>query len=92
MKINVNGVEELFCKYAHGLVPFALVASAGTKSLAVFYYWYIKMVNASFVFIDEYDAFYHFSLSQCLVNLIKHIPDTQVFLSTHNTDLISNDI
>ena len=50
------------------------------------------MAKASFVYIDEFDAFYHFELSQAIIELIKQLPDTQVFLSTHNTDLISNDI
>lgn len=37
---------------------FFKIASTGTRSLALFYYWYIRMKNASFVFIDEFDAFY----------------------------------
>ena len=32
--------------------------------MALFYYWYIRMEKASFVFIDEFDAFYHFELSE----------------------------
>lgn len=41
-----------------------MIASTGTRSLALFYYWYIRMEQASFVFIDEFDAFYHFELSE----------------------------
>ncbi len=92
VKINVNGSEELYCKFAHETVPFTVIASTGTLSLALFYYWYIKMASASFVFIDEYDAFYHFALSQHLVACLKELKDVQILLSTHNTDLISNDI
>lgn len=88
----VPGNKELFCKFANGSVMFASVASTGTKSLALFYYWYIKMSKASFVYIDEYDAFYHFELSQELVTLVKKLQDTQIILSSHNTDLISNDL
>lgn len=90
--IEVNGQKELFCKFNNSMVPFVMVASTGTRSLALFYYWYLKMKQASFVYIDEYDAFYHFELSQALVELIKELKNSQVFLSTHNTDLISNDI
>lgn len=90
--IDLNGVKEMYCKFTKQTVPFSLIASTGTKSLALFYYWYIKMSQASLVFIDEYDAFYHFELSQALVDLIKSLKNTQVFLSTHNTDLLSNDI
>ena len=91
VEIN-NGVKELFCKYSNRTVPFTAVASTGTRSLALFYYWFLKMNRASFVYVDEYDAFYHFELSQELVKLVKTIPNVQVILSTHNTDLITNDI
>lgn len=91
MELN-NGIKELFCMFSKGPVPFSVVASTGTKSLALFYYWFLKMNKASFVFVDEYDAFYHFELSQELVKLIKPLSDTQIILSTHNTDLISNDL
>ena len=90
--VETNGTKELYCKFKNASVPFHSIASTGTRSLALFYYWYIKMSSASFVYIDEYDAFYHFELSQNLVEIIKQLPDTQVFMSTHNTDLISNDI
>lgn len=89
---DMNGQPELFCQYKNMSVPFVAVASTGTRSLALFYYWYIKMSQASLVYIDEYDAFYHFELSQELVKIIKDLTNTQVFLSTHNTDLITNDL
>ena len=50
------------------------------------------MGRASFVFIDEFDAFYHFELSKAIIELLKKLPNTQVFVSTHNTDLLSNDL
>lgn len=90
--VDVNGQKEIFCKFENSIVPFTSVASTGTRSLALFYYWYLKMNKASFVYVDEYDAFYHFELSQALVELVKRLKGIQVFFSTHNTDLISNDI
>ena len=90
--LDINGSNDLFCKFPKQTVPFNMVASTGTRSLALFYYWYIVMSKASFVFIDEYDAFYHFELSQELVRLVRSLKTTQVFLSTHNTDLLSNDL
>lgn len=92
IEIEENGIKDLYCKFSNKAVSFASIASTGTNSLGLFYYWYIKMSSASFVFIDEYDAFYHFELSQELVKLIKTIANTQVILSTHNTDLITNDL
>ena len=89
---NMNGQPEIFCKFPKDEVLFSAVASSGTKSLALFYFWYLKMSEASFVYVDEYDAFYHFELSQALVELVKNLPDTQIIFSTHNTDLMSNDL
>ncbi len=90
--VDINGEMDIFCKTANKPIRFYTIASTGTRSLALFYYWYIKMSNASLVVIDEFDAFYHFELSQSLVELIKSLTNTQVILTTHNTDLISNDI
>ena len=89
---EINGTKDLFWHFEKGDYPFSSVASTGTMSLALFYYWYIVMSKASFVFIDEFDAFYHFELAESIVESIKGLKNTQVFVSTHNTDLLSNDI
>lgn len=89
---EVNGENELFCKFEKNDIEFGAIASTGTLSLALFYYWYVQLGKASFVFIDEFDAFYHFGLSKAVVELIKSLPKTQVFVTTHNTDLLSNDL
>lgn len=60
--------------------------------MALFYYWYIRMEKASFVFIDEFDAFYHFELSESVQRHLKQISGVQIFTTTHNTDLMSNDL
>ena len=47
--------------------------------------------NASFVFIDEFDAFYHFKLSFDVCDeLFKK--NCQLFVSSHNTFLMTNDL
>lgn len=72
-------------------MPFVLVASTGTMNLELQYYWLKEMVNASFIFIDEFDAFYHHELSYTLCRrLFKS--DNQLFLTTHDTFLLSNDL
>ncbi|MBQ9008775.1 MAG: ATP-binding protein [Clostridia bacterium] len=92
VSLDINGTDDIFCQFPRQTVPFNMVASTGTKSLALFYYWYTVMPKASFVFIDEYDAFYHFELSQELVRLVRSLVGTQVFMTTHNTDLLSNEL
>lgn len=72
-------------------IPFLQVASTGTLNLELQYYWLKEMVNASFIFIDEFDAFYHYELSYTLCRrLFKS--DNQLFLTTHDTFLLSNDL
>lgn len=90
--VDVNGVPELYCRFEGGTVPFASVASTGTMSLALYYYWYIKMSKASLVFVDEFDAFYHFELSRSIVEMLRDLEGVQVFITTHNTDLLTNDL
>ena len=50
------------------------------------------MKEASFVFMDEFDAFYHFELSESVEKRLKQIKGVQIFTTTHNTDLMSNDL
>ena len=47
--------------------------------------------NCQFVFIDEFDAYYHHDLSEIIIEKLKAMTNTQVILTTHNTSNISND-
>lgn len=50
------------------------------------------MGKASLVYIDEFDAFYHFELSKEVQKLLNKLKGVQIFTTTHNTDLMSNDL
>lgn len=89
---EVDGRKAIYCHFENKDADFFKLASTGTKSLALFYYWYIRMEKASFVFIDEFDAFYHFELSEAVQRHLKQISGVQIFTTTHNTDLMSNDL
>ena len=84
--------KAIYCHFDNKDADFFKIASTGTRSLALFYYWYIRMEKASFVFIDEFDAFYHYELSESVQKRLRRISDVQVFTTTHNTDLMSNDL
>lgn len=88
---EVDGRNSIYCHFENRDADFFKIASTGTRSLALFYYWYIKMKEASFVFIDEFDAFYHFELSESVERHLRKIKGVQIFTTTHNTDLMSND-
>ena len=84
------------CKIGNNVVPFLSIISTGTTSLELLFYWTKRMKEASvkFVFIDEFDAFYHFELSTAVQRKVCKTlfkEDFQVFMSSHNTMLLSND-
>lgn len=89
---EVDGRKAIYCHFDNKDADFFKIASTGTRSLALFYYWYIRMKEASFVFIDEFDAFYHFELSEAVQKKVNEIQGVQIFTTTHNTDLMSNDL
>lgn len=74
------------------LLPFFSVASSGTKALYNFFYWYKTAADVSLMFIDEFDAFYHYELSETIVKILEKMSNTQVILTSHNTNLLSNRI
>lgn len=73
-------------------INFFQIASSGTLALAAFYSWYKKLDEISFVFIDEFDAFYHYKLSKLIIKKLKEKNNTQVILTTHSTNLMNNEL
>lgn len=86
-----EGEKVLFCQFGNGRIPFDKIASTGTQSLMLLYYWLKQMKGASFVFIDEFDAFYHFKLAFEVCKTLFALP-CQAFTSSHNTYLMTNDL
>jgi AAA15 family ATPase/GTPase len=89
---NIDGEDKLYCKFGNDSVDFFSIASKGTCSLALFYYWLIKLGKVSLVIIDEFDAFYHSNLARVVVEELLKLDDTQSLLTTHNTDIMTNDL
>jgi len=88
-----EGDKILFCDIDGNRLPFISIASTGTKSLQLLYVWMkeMKSSSSSFVFIDEFDAFYHFKLAFEVCKQLFKL-DCQVFMSSHNTYLMTNDL
>ncbi len=85
-----DGKNELY--FAHEKpVPFASSASSGTIALLNLYSKLMLRAEMSFLFIDEFDAFYHYEMSEVMVKFFKKkYPNTQVVMTTHNTNLMTN--
>ncbi len=92
-KTEDEGEPSIGFKFKNRVIPISSIGSTGTKSLALFYFWWqeLKESSASLLFIDEFDASYHFGLSRQIVERLKKI-DTQVILTTHNTSLLDNSL
>lgn len=84
--------KSIFCRIGRKKIPLSSVVSSGTRSLIYFYFWYVQMSQVSFVYIDEFDAFYHTELAYRVLRKVIEIDSIQTVLTTHNTDLISNEI
>jgi AAA15 family ATPase/GTPase len=94
--ITVNNQKKLAFKFGNKTIDFWKNASSGTHALSLFYYWLQKIkkpINQrpTFIFIDEFDAFYHQSVSESIVRELIGF-DFQTILTTHNTSLMTNDL
>lgn len=90
-KEDVNGAN-IYCEFGERTVPLSAICSSGTRSLIFFFYWYKQSEGIKFIYLDEFDAFYHTKLSQAILKMLIGLNDVQVIVSTHNTDTLSNEI
>ena len=91
VKKDTDGKRRLYFDTETPL-PFFRVASSGTKALYTFFYWYKTAQDASFIFIDEFDAFYHYELAESIVMILEKMTNTQIIITSHNTNLLTNRI
>lgn len=92
----INGIEQLLIKYKNNSrLEFRLACSSGMSSLLLLYFWLEDISDPkkcpSFIFIDEFDAFYHYELSCYIIERLKTF-NCQVLLTTHNTSIFTNDL
>ncbi len=86
-----DGSKELY--FVHDkLVPFYENASSGTLALVELYRKLVSRISSSsFVYLDEFDAFYHYEMSDNVIRFLKkRYPNSQMIMTTHNTNLMTN--
>ena len=90
-----NGDKSIALNFGKNKIDLFDIASNGTKALTLLYYWLQRLnmmqKDVSFLFIDEFDAYYHHELSKIVVEEIKK-GEYQTLLTTHNTSIMSNDL
>ena len=91
--VNESGKDIIAFDFNGEKIAYYKIASSGTISLILFYFWLqrLRENKISFLFIDEFDAFYHHELSELIISELKKI-GIQFVLTTHNTSIISNDL
>ena len=86
-----DGQRELYFSHEK-LVPFFETASSGTLALFDLYRRLIPSAwDPSFVYLDEFDAFYHYEMAENVIRFFKtKYPKCQIIMTSHNTNLMTN--
>ena len=85
-------IKLLVEKHKNKVLPFEQIASSGTRALELLFYWSKRFNEVSFLFMDEFDAFYHFDLAENVIKYIVNLDNVQTVFTTHNPKLASNEI
>ena len=88
---DYNNIK-IYFKRKFGNLPIDAAGSRGILSMAQQFYWLTRLKEATFVFIDDFDAFYQSEFAEYLYKLIKSKDYPQFALTTNNTNLLSNRI
>ena len=97
MKKLPDGQNMLYFRH-NNLIPFADTASSGTLTATLLYRRLFlgafgSSSKPSFLYMDEFDAFYHYEMSRDVISYLKkYYPNTQIVFTTHNTVLMNNRI
>lgn len=91
---EIDGKKQIYVRFSSGNeTNIHNIWSKGTNALTLFYNWYIQFEEGvKFVFIDEFDAYFHHTVS---VNIIKKLVASkkiQAVITTHNTVNISSEL
>lgn len=90
--IDAGGENKILCFNHKRPINFFSNCSSGTMSLLQLYSWYRNLENITFLYLDEFDAFYHHELSVKIIEMFKQITSCQTITTSHNTDLLTNKI
>jgi hypothetical protein len=85
-----SGIKTLYFEFDNRPIPFIANCSSGTKALVRLFYAVSMAKLPSVLFIDEFDAFYHYDLAEAVIKMCEEFQPIQVIAATHNTDLFSN--
>ena len=84
----------IYIRFPNGRrAEFYSIISTGTRALTLFFYWSVfAFKDVSFLFIDEFDAFFHYEAAEEIVRHLNGSVMRQSVLTSHNTYLMKNDL
>lgn len=85
-------VKLLIDRHKTNPLLFSNIRSSGTNALQLLFYWSKSFNDVSFLFMDEFDAFYHFELSRNVIKYVSSFSNMQTVFTTHNSYLASNEL
>lgn len=86
----LNNTKVIIAKFKNNKYPLNIISSTGTDALLLFYCWSLEFDKISFLFLDEFDAFYHYETAEYVLNIINKKQNFQSIVTTHNTSLLNN--
>ena len=92
VQVNQMPVKLLVDQHKNNALLFDSIKSSGTSALELLFYWSRCFKDVSFLFMDEFDAFYHFELAKEVVKYVCSFTNMQTIFTTHNSYLASNDL
>ena len=85
----MSGALTIGAKFENdSVVEFESIASSGTRTLMLFYCWFIEFNKLTFLVIDEFDAYYHHELSEKILSIIQSFENMQSMVTTHTVSLL----
>jgi len=88
-----NGLNVIYVDFGQGKLHFMEVASAGTQMLELIFFWSMFFdENLRFLFVDEFDAYYHFETAASIFSMLGLQASFQSVLTTHDTYLMQNSV
>lgn len=79
-------------RFKNSRLNFQNIASSGTKTFMLFYYCSKRFDDVEFLYMDDFDAQYHYEMALNVLRFVAGRMDFQAVFTTNNTALLSNDI
>ena len=93
LDVESNSFQKILVqRLKYKAIPFDFNKSSGTHSLELYYYWSKMFDKVSFIFIDEFDAYYHYELAEKIIRHTIESVNVQTVFTSHNTGLVDNSI